>query len=235
MDLNTLCALQQKLKQPEAAYQSLDRSLKLLEHISEYYPNVSTYKEKLGASYNAMSELLRQRGEKAEALIFARKANALLDSLVTADPNNIDCALGLAQSHIMIGRLLKDDGQFAAALQSFGRAVDLYESQPKIDARNGLQLARSLALCIPLIGMIDGSKGRGDGPQEFSKADGRRRKIYGDRAIEALRSAANGGFVDALMLEANPDLDSLRARDDFRALIQETEEKRATEGKGHES
>ena len=225
-DLNSLSALQWKFKQLDAAYESLDRCLKISERITESYPNLISFRETLGACYNAMSDLLRQRSENAEALVFARKANTLFKSLMTQDPNNANCVLGLAQSHNLIGRLLKEDGQFLEAIRSFGRAVDLYESLPQIDASNSLNLACSLALCIPLIGMSDGLPGSSGSPQELSGVDRQRRKIYGDRAIEALRNAAKSGSLDIEMLESNPDFNSLRARADFRLFIHEIDEKR---------
>jgi eukaryotic-like serine/threonine-protein kinase len=229
-ELSALSTLQQKLKQPESAFQSLSRSLEISDRISQSYPNVINYKETLGASYNTMSALLRQRGERAEALIFAHKASMLFERLVAQDSQNTNCPLGLAQSHNLIGRLFKEDGKTVEALQSFRRAVDLYESLPQIDPQNSFNLACNLALCIPLIGMTEGSPSSGGSPPELSKADGRRHKVYGDRALEALQSAAGGGFLDIEMLEANPDLNSLRARADFRSLLKEVEEKRVTVG-----
>jgi eukaryotic-like serine/threonine-protein kinase len=229
-ELSAVSTLQQKLKQPESAFQSLSRSLEISERISQSYPNMINYKETLGASYNTMSDLLRQRGERAEALIFAQKASMLFERLVAQDSQNTNCPLGLAQSHNLIGRLFKEDGKTAKALQSFRRAVDLYESLPQIDPQNSLNLACNLALCIPLIGTMEGSPSSGGSPQELSKADGRRRNVYGDRAIEALRSAAGGGLLDIEMLETNPDLNSLRVRADFRSLLKEVEEKRVTAG-----
>jgi tetratricopeptide (TPR) repeat protein len=216
------------LKQPQSAFQSLNRSLEIFDHISQSYPDVINYKESLGASYNMMSELLHQRGERAEALVLARKANTLFERLVADGTKNATNPLGLAQSHNLIGRLLKEDGQPVAALQSFRRAVDLYESLPEIDPQNSYNLACNLALCIPLIGTIDGLPSTGGTSQELSKGDWHRRQVYGDRAIEALRSAAHGGFLDTEMLEAKPDLNSLRTRADFRLLTKLVDEKRAT-------
>jgi tetratricopeptide (TPR) repeat protein len=230
-DLKALSVLQRRLKQPEAAYQSLDRALRISEHISGSFPYVTNYKKTLGASYNMMSELLYQRGEITEALVFASKASILFKSLAANDPENTNYTLGLAQSHNLTGRLLKEDGQFVAAMQSFRRAIDLYESLPQIDARNSFDMACDLALCIPLIGMIEKQPGGSGSPRELNGSDRRYRKIYGDRAIEALRSTASAGFLDTEMLEANPDLNSLHDRADFRVLLQEIEEKRANAGR----
>ena len=230
-DLSTSSILQQKLKQPEFAFQSLNRSLEISERISQSYPDVINYKETLGRSYNTMSDLLHQRGERTEALIFARKANKLFERLMAKYAKNTNSALGLAQSHNLIGRMLKEDGQPVAALQSFRRAIDLYESLPDIDPQNSYNLACNLALCIPLIGTSDGSPDTAGSPQELSKSDRRHRDVYGDRAIETLRSAAGSGLLDTEMLEGNPDLNSLRTRADFHSLAKQVDENRITGGK----
>ena len=224
-ELNALSTLQQKLKQPDSAFQNLSRSLEISERIGQTYPNVIKYGEILGASYNTMSDLLRQWGERTEALVFARKANVVFDHLVAKDSQNTTSRLGLAQSYNLIGRSLKENGQTVAALQSFRHAVDLYESLPQIDPQNSFNLACNLALCIPVIGTIDGSPNSNGSPQELSKTEGRRRKVYADRAIEALQSSADGGFLDSEMLEANPDFNALRSRPDFRSLMEHVEEK----------
>jgi hypothetical protein len=127
--------------------------------------------------------------------------------------------------------MFKEDSQPLAALQSFRRAIDLYESLPDIDPQNSYNLACNLALCIPLIGTRDGSPDTAGSPQELSKSDRRHRDVYGARAIEALRSAAGSGLLDSEMLEGNPDLNSLRARADFHSLAKQVDENHITGGK----
>ena len=72
-------------------------------------------------------------------------------------------------------------------------------------------------------------------PQELSKADQVRRQLYAKRAIEALRRAADSGFLNAQIFQNNTDLDSLRARADFQALIKAVEEAPAVAGKWSQS
>jgi serine/threonine protein kinase len=48
---------------------------------------------------------------------------------------------------------------------------------------------------------------------------------YGDRALELLKKSVEAGWKDAAHIKKDPDLDSLRERDDFRKLVAELEKK----------
>jgi tetratricopeptide (TPR) repeat protein len=226
--LSELSSLQQRAGQPELALQTLRRSLDIFERLDQWYPGLVTYQGGLGETYNSMGDLERQRGEIAQALTYAQKARPLFERLVSEHPNDIDFRLHLAKSHNNIGRLLKQVGKPAQALSSFQHAIDLYESLLELDPRNSYNLACNVALCIPLIGSNEGPPGSGGASRELNKGDLLRRQLYGDRAIEALRRAARGGFLDPETFQADTDLDPLRARADFKALVKETEEKPAT-------
>ena len=100
----------------------------------------------------------------------------------------------------------------------------VYESIPKLDARNRYNLACNVTLSIPLIGAKNGSVDAVDS-SKLSKADQLRRQRYGDRAIELLREASLEGFPDLDVLRSDTDLDSIRDRPDFQSLIDEIEKK----------
>ena len=226
-DLRASSALELKLKQPDAAFEDLQRSLEISEKISLAYPHIRPFQEALATSCNMMSAFLSRRGERVDALDRARKAKRLFESLQAADRENTKYSLGLAQSHTQIGRLHNAEGQPVLALQAFRRAIDLYESLPVIDPPTHYDLACSLALCIPLLGVSDPVPAAGSRAHELSNADRRRREIYGSRAVEELRRAAHDGFVQSETLESNSDLDSLRPLADFRSLMSDLDQKRA--------
>src|SRR5207302_2728442 len=59
-------------------------------------------------------------------------------------------------------------------------------------------------------------------------ADARRRELaqsYADRALALLRQAVALGFKDAAQLKKDPDLEPLRAREEFRKLVTDLEAK----------
>ena len=220
--LNAMSSLQQKIGQTESALENLHGALQIFERIDQSYPGVVSYQQGLGATYNMMTDLERQRGERAEALAFAQKARSLFKHLVTENPKNANYQRELAKSHNNLGRLQAQAGEPTEALRSFQHAVDLFESLHELDPQDSYNLACNVALSIPMIGVKKESQGTS---QELSKGDQLRRQLYGDRAIEALRRAAKGGFLNPQTFQENSDLDSLRARADFQALIKQIEEK----------
>ena len=227
-ELSNLSSLQQKIGETESAVENLRRALQIFERIDQFYPGVVTYEHGLGTTYNMLSNLERQRGERAEALAFAQKARSLFERLVTENQKNNDYRRDLGKSYNNLGRLQIQAGDLVEALRSFQHAVDLFESLNELDPQDSFNLACNAALCIPLIGLKKGLQGTS---QELSKADQRRRQLYGDRAIEALRRAADGGFLNPQIFHEETDLNSLRARADFQALTKDVENKHAVPGK----
>jgi hypothetical protein len=168
-----------------------------------------------------------EKGETAEALALAGKAQTLFDRLAAQHPENTKFSLDLAKSHTNIGRLLKRTDDPAGALRSFQHATDLLDSLPDLDPPSRYNLACNMALCVSLID----SNGAGNPANDPSKTDQLRRRIYSERAITALRAANRGGFLDTEMLQSSPDFDAIRHRPDFQALVKDVEEKPATAGK----
>ena len=82
----------------------------------------------------------------------------------------------------------------------------------------------------PLIGARNGTEGTLNAAG-LNKEDQSRRKHYGDRAMQVLRRATRGGFVNPEILRSDTDLDPLRDRPDFQELITEVEKKPAADRK----
>jgi serine/threonine protein kinase len=230
MDLSDLSAVEQQAGRLDSAQQSLHRALEVLERLNRQYPGVLDYQGILASTYNMLSDLHRRRGDPAEAMAVAQKARAQLERLVAQHPEDTYSRIDLAKSYNNIGRGLQQAREPAEALRAFQRAVDLYESLPQLDPRSSYNLACNVALCIPLIGARNGTEGTLDATG-LSQSDQNRRKRYGDRALEVLRRAARGGFVNPEILQADTDLDPIRDRPDFQELIKEVEKKPAGERK----
>ena len=207
----------------------LTRAVEILERIDRQYPGVLNYQGGLASTYNMMSDLHRHRREPDEAIAFAQKAQTLLERLISLHPEDVASRIELAKSQNNLGRLLQQTGEPVEALRSFQRAVDLYESVPELDPRNSYNLACNIALSIPLIGVKNGSTDTIDS-SKLSKDDQLRRERYGDRAVDVLRRAMTGGFLNLDILQSDTDLDPIRDRPDFQDLIKEAE-KKTTDGK----
>ncbi len=221
--LGDLSNLEQTAGRLDSALASAGKAVENLERLERQYPAVLSYQHVLASTYHSLSELHRYRREPADAITSAQKAKTLLEKLI-AQPDNVLFRIDLAKSQNTLGRLFQQTGEPVEALRSFQRAVDVYESIPKLDARNRYNLACNVALSIPLIGAKNGSVDAVDF-SKLSKADQLRRQRYGDRAIELLHEASLEGFPDLDVLRSDTDLDPLRDRPDFQTLINEVEKK----------
>ena len=227
-ELSDLSNLQQRIGQTKSSVENLRRALQIFERIDQLYPGIVSYRHGLGTTYNMLSNLERQRGERAEALAFAQNARSLFERLVTENPQNAYYRRDLAKSYNNLGRLQAQAGDPSEALRSFQHSVDLLESLHKLNPEDNYNLACNAALCSSLIGVKKGTQGA---PLDLSKGDQLRRQLYGNRAIEALRQVTDGGVLNPQTFQDDTDLDSLRARADFQALMKALEEKTTTTGK----
>ncbi len=168
-----------------------------------------------------IGDLERKHGDRNEALAATQKAYKIFEHLLAENPQQASYRRNLSQSFNNLGRLQAQTGDSAIALRSFQRAIDLYESLHELSAKDSYNLACNIALCIPLITRKTALQSI---PQEPSKGDRLRCQLYGDRALEALRRSFKGGFLTSQILQDETDLDSLRSRADFRALLKDIEE-----------
>ena len=222
--LGDLSNLEQTAGRLDSALASAGKAVENLERLERQYPAVLSYQHVLASTYHSLSELHRYRREPADAITFAQKAKTLLEKLIALQPDDPSFRIDLANGQNILGRLFQQTGEPVEARRSFQRAVDVYESIPKLDARNRYNLACNVALSIPLIGAKNGSVDAVDS-SKLSKVDQLRRQRYGDRAIELLREASLEGFPDLDVLRSDTDLDPLRDRPDFQTLIDEVEKK----------
>jgi non-specific serine/threonine protein kinase/serine/threonine-protein kinase len=220
--LGDLSSCQRSDGKLDSALGSVQKALAIFEKLHQEYPRLAKYQSGLGSAYNVLSDLHRLRREPAESRAAARKASTLLDQLVSDHPDDALARADLARSHNAIGRIHQQLGEPIEALRSFKRAIDLYESIPRLDPRDSYNLAANLSLCIPLIGAPKGSQGSLDA-LNLTKSDQLHRQLYGDRALDLLRRATAGGFLNAEILRSDTDIDALRDRPDFQSLQNDVE------------
>ena len=112
-------------------------------------------------------------------------------------------------------QLNRPDEALAAMRQVIEHLRFLAEKAPQA-APHRYNLACELALCVPLMG---------PGKAEPTAQEQAERRRHADEAVEALRQAVAAGFKDLKKLQKDPDLDALRAREDFKQLLAELTEK----------
>ena len=219
-------SLEQSSGKLDSALASLRKAVEILEQLDRQYPDNLDYEQGLAHTYNMISNLHRYRREPTEAIAFVQKAKGLLERRTRIHPDETAPRIVLASSQNILGRLLEQTGEPVERLRSFQRAVDLYESVPDLAPHDCYSLACNIAPCIPLIGVKAGSE-TGIDISRLSKGDQLRRQRYGDRAIELLRKAVGGGFLDLETLRSDTDLDPIRDCADLQLLIDELENKTA--------
>ena len=208
----------------DSALATGQRAVEILEGLDRRYPEAVAYRERRARAENFLADLHRRRGEPAEAMAMAEKARPILEKLVENHPDD-GSRVELARTYNILGRLHRQDGQPVEALKAFRHAVDLLENLDRPVPADQFDLACNLALCVSMVGARPGTQGADD-DEVVEPAEVRRRKLYGDRALEVLRKAGRGGAFTAQTLLDTDDLAAIRRRDDFRQLLDELSTKK---------
>ena len=155
-----------------------------------------------------IGEAMRWTGQPAEARACYERALAILTRLIDAQPAFADhLQIYLVFGWKGLGATQQAAGQPAEAVASWRRAVATDEH---VRASLGEALYY-LAGCHARLGGIAGAAGSGlpasEGPAEL------------DRAMALLRRAAENGYGNVSEMRRDPDLDPLRGRPDFQAMM----------------
>lgn len=207
---------------PAAA--SLARASTLLDGLLAKAPDDVRYRIEAATALNMEAEIFRTQGLRDEATARLDRARPLLDRLVAEHPTGRRYVVGLAVSRGVRGRLLTQAGKLPEALKAFQGAADLLDGLKDQDreAADAYSLASNLSLGLTLIGAKEGGKPiEDDENPSLTPADRARRKVYGRRAVAALRQAVAKGWNQPDVYRNDPVLDPLRRRDDFRKLMVE--------------
>jgi WD40 repeat protein/serine/threonine protein kinase len=148
-------------------------------------------------------------GRRAEALRDLQQARDQLRSLHQAAPGDGRVAGSLAISLGSLGSALRDEHRPAEALASFQEARQVLEAIRQPSAVDLYNLACTYANLTTLVEP-------GSGPPAADQ-----REALAGQALEALRRSLRDGMTDFAFMERDHDLDSLRERPDYRALIKE--------------
>jgi serine/threonine protein kinase len=119
---------------------------------------------------------------------------------------------GILHRDLKPGNIMLGLGDAAAA----GAAAGQLLRKPVDAAKDPYDAARLLARGVSLV-------------EKDALLPATRRKelarVYGDRAVAAVRQAVRGGFPDVSQMKKDKDLNTLRDREDFRKLLAEVEAK----------
>jgi tetratricopeptide (TPR) repeat protein len=186
------------------------RALEILEALVRANPTSTSYRHSLFMAYNNVGYDLSMAGRPAEASRNFERALAVLEKLAVENPSVARYATDLALLHCNIGGLHRKVGRPSEALSSFRRGLASLGRGPGPEAWSFYLQACLLAQCSALATEF---------PRAFPDEDPAWLAGAGDRAMAALRRAIAAGFGMSALLRTEEDLDPLRSRPDFQALI----------------
>jgi tetratricopeptide (TPR) repeat protein len=204
--LHTLAGARERLgdfylrsKRPEQAGKEYDRAARIFEDLVQRDPNRVVHQDDLSRILYSVATAALKRGELALAAtkygasleIRAARTRGLMDS-----PGYGDYLATLARC-----------GEYLRAAQLAGRMRD--KSGKDVNAL--IDVACCFAICSERAAHPRG----GDVTAEQSRL----REDYADRALEALQAAVALGYRNVYNLETEPDLDAVRDRPGFLAIL----------------
>jgi tetratricopeptide (TPR) repeat protein len=190
------------------ALESLRAAVAIHRKLADANPNSTEFRIGLANAELETGAAMRLAGTPAEAKACYERALAILARLIDAQPVLTDRLQDfLVFGWKGLGATQQATGQPAAAVASWRRAIATDE---RARTSQGETLY-SLAGCHAQLGGIAGVAGSG-----VPASEGR---VELDTAMALLRRAADAGFGNVYWMRRDPDLDPLRARPNFQAMM----------------
>jgi serine/threonine-protein kinase len=198
---------------PTEALASLERARAIFQSLADANPAVTQFLGDLAQSHQVIGSVHDQTGRPVEALASFERAQSILQKLVAANPRHALLQSRLATNHSYVGMARQRAGLPAEAATELRRAVAIMERLCDLQP-DGYNLYNLACFRSQLSG-IAARPGSG-----LSAADA---GSLGEQAVDALRRAVPAGLRDFAFMRRDPDLDPLRSRPDFQALMMDLE------------
>jgi tetratricopeptide (TPR) repeat protein len=219
------------------AEEQLRKELSVREKLVMEFPAVIAYRKDLGSSYLNFGNRVRFGGGPDGGAEWYSKAITALEPVHESQPLDAGARELLRNSHW--GRALAYGIQKkrANALRDWDRAVELSpkDEQPVVRAGratarvNGGRVADAVAEVAELSKLaIWNATEWHNFACVYARASAQladQKRAHADRALELLQKAVKAGYTDTARLKTDPDLDALRDRAEFKALVAELEKK----------
>jgi tetratricopeptide (TPR) repeat protein len=193
----------------DEAFQAAQKARGLMEGAVRDHPEDLSFRFTLAWTLCWIGQIYHRRTDhQAEAIPYYRRAIELLEQLVRENPEMRKYPVRLAYGYCYLGQVLRKSGRETEASDMSRKALALFE---RIDTAGMVDLYD-----LACIRSLSSKLVRSDGPSTAAEARSRR---LADQAVEALRQCIAGGYQDLTWIEKDTDLDPLRSRDDFKALI----------------
>jgi serine/threonine-protein kinase len=194
---------------PDQALKALAGARDLLEGVVRQHPEDLGFQADLAATVRWIGQVHQRRtNSPARSIPHYRRSIELYERLVRQNPEVRTYPLQLAYSYCYLGQVLRQSGREPEASEMSRKALALFERIDEQRLADWYDIACIRSLSSELV------RSGATGP-----ADDERSRRWADRAMEALQRAVDGGYRDFAYIESDTDLDALRSRDDYKALI----------------
>jgi serine/threonine protein kinase/Flp pilus assembly protein TadD len=198
---------------PREAEGELRKALDLFRRLADDFPTVPNYQNEAAGTLLNLALLAGDRHDWAGARRLLEEGLPHHQAALKANPRHPVYRRYFRGYTLALADTLLHLGDHAGAAAAADRLAEL-----AVEPANDLyQAAGFLARAVPLAAK----------DEKLSAAKRKElAKDYADRALAVLRQAVQKGYKDVARLKKDPDLDSLRQRDDFRRLLAELEKKK---------
>jgi tetratricopeptide (TPR) repeat protein len=218
-NLGHLLATQSRWADAEAAYRV---ALAVRVKLAAEYPGVPGYVVDLGGTCCNLGDLVRDRGDPKAALPWFDRAIAVLGPVHERSPRMVTARQYLGIGHWSRAVALDKLGRQADAVNDWDRAVKLSDptqvSQLRLLRATSKAHAGDVAAAAAEADEVIAAPGAA-AETLYQAACVHALSGRSDRAVEVLRKALAGGFTDAERLRTDPDLESIRGREEFKTLV----------------
>ena len=228
---NSLGLLLAGLGRREDAETEYRKALPLYEALTGAFPAALDFQVELGGVDCNLGLLLRDGEKPVDSLTWFQKAIDALGPIHAKEPRDVTAKEFLRKSHAGRAAALDRLARSIDAVRDWDRAIELSERTDEPSLRASRATSRSqagqAAEAVSEVAELTTSA-TWDANQwydfacVYSLASGKvanKKKAYADRAMELLQQAVKAGFRNAAHMKKDPDLEALRARDDFKMLV----------------
>jgi eukaryotic-like serine/threonine-protein kinase len=199
---HSLGLMYRRTHRPEKSETEFRSALAIQEAMARDYPGVPMARCSLANTYRSLGNLKVDTARLDDAEAAYRRALEIQEKLNGEFPGIPEYLGDMADTREDRAKLFARIGRLAEAETSLRAALEIRETLPVASPVDLYNLACAYANFDKTIGRPVSGPG--------SQAD---------RAMAALRRAVEAGFTDAAHIRADHDLDSLRSRPDFRAMM----------------
>ena len=221
----------------EPAKEQHQKALAIREGLATEFSGVTLYRLDLSRTYSDLGAIESGGDRPADSLPWFEKAIAIQSATFRADSDSAAARQLLRYSYQSRADALGRLGRHEESLRDWDKVIELSPPEALLDAKAQRACLRArlgkLAEAIAEATEITKSDST-NGERCYNLAcvysvasgkDAAKKSEYADRAMELLQNAAKLGFKDAALVAKDPDLDSLRTRDDFKKLLADLEKK----------